>query len=429
MAPSTPNINVTTSLNVRMTERELFEKVVSLIRGASDENGITATDDDIAVDILTNEDKLRFYALYKRVTVGRLRCDNYESDDDDDDESVDEIDGVYGKKMKDRPAPPSRFNVVAWYKYNAWLQCDDLTKSQARMEYIKFASDEKFYSHPAGRECRRLFDIYCKGKEEKEQKIDSNEVADACEEDGHKEESTGDARNDYITNTKSKGNGTVSNINNENMPTRLSKSDVPSNKKKDDNDDITTIAIPPRKLSTTEKYFEEYINVRSLLPRGKIDISYSDLLFAWYQCFLNFIPSLLPLASTSHIGRLNDYERKIAKAWLSKNLLPTNGSLITSSHRYEERTMRDEVVVGLSVRSLLDLYLSAKSFSTLSEIIMVPAINIQTMVDVMLYHGLRVVPIDIKSKDDGHEDGLTIDMVDVKAVEKSISKRTVAIMV
>lgn len=54
----------------------------------------------------------------------------------------------------------------------------------------------------------------------------------------------------------------------------------------------------------------------------------------------------------------------------------------------------DDVIVTMCVRTLFDLYLTVKNFPKGSEVIMT-AINIPDMVNIVLLHGLKPVPVDV----------------------------------
>ena len=69
----------------------------------------------------TFADQCRFYGLYKRGTVGRL-LPPYEADDTD---------------TEKRPASqPGILSVTARAKYNAWAAAQDMSKQEARDEYV-----------------------------------------------------------------------------------------------------------------------------------------------------------------------------------------------------------------------------------------------------------------------------------------------------
>lgn len=154
-------------------------------------------------------------------------------------------------------------------------------------------------------------------------------------------------------------------------------------------------------------------SIPSLIPRGRIDISYRDLLYSFLCCMKPSMPMSIPiLESPLHaVSRLED---EIASSWKNR--------LKTSNHAQKE----DEIIVGLSVRSLLDLYLLAKNYPAGSEVIIVPPINIEGMIRIMEYHKLKIIPIDIP-KFHGNEDPVI--RIDFEAVGRAITECTVAVMV
>ena len=90
----------------------------------------------------------------------------------------------------------------------------------------------------------------------------------------------------------------------------------------------------------------------------------------------------------------------------------------------EYASTKSHVLPGLSVRSLVDLHLSAKSYPKGSEVIIVPPIGIEGMMDVIQYHGLKIVPVDI-----GDYTNDPVVHVDVEKVKQKMNKKTVAVLV
>jgi dTDP-4-amino-4,6-dideoxygalactose transaminase/acyl-CoA-binding protein/nucleoside-diphosphate-sugar epimerase len=147
--------------------------------------------------------------------------------------------------------------------------------------------------------------------------------------------------------------------------------------------------------------FEKYTGIQSFVPRGQLDISYFDLFHALVECLKSTIPFLeAPVLKQLRL------EKSIAESW---------GALPSS-----------KVHVGLSVRSLLDLYLSAKSYPRGSEVIVVPPIGIEGMMDVLHYHGIKIVPVDIDDYDDQRGPVISVNLDRVKG---KMSENTVAILV
>ena len=65
--------------------------------------------------------------------------------------------------------------------------------------------------------------------------------------------------------------------------------------------------------------------------------------------------------------------------------------------KIEELWPKEHVIVGLSVRTILDTLLTLKNFAHGSEVIM-SAINIPDMVDIIESHGLKIISVDIDLK-------------------------------
>lgn len=126
-----------------------------------------------------------------------------------------------------------------------------------------------------------------------------------------------------------------------------------------------------------QEWIASYIP-KPMVPRGQLDTSLSDLLYAISCC-----------VQSPKVGNCN--------------------------------ILRDDSIYGLSVRSLLDLYLSVKTFPIDSEIIMSPAISIPGMLDIIRYHGVNIVPVDLPNEN-------TV-AVHLPGIEDKINEKTVAIMI
>jgi len=162
-------------------------------------------------------------------------------------------------------------------------------------------------------------------------------------------------------------------------------------------DQKPSLAVPKAKV----KMIERLTGIKPFIPRGELDISYSDLSHALFQGLKPNLPFLeAPMRATIRL------ENEIAQAW--------NGPSSSKSN----------VVTGLSVRSLVDLYLLSKSYPRGSEIIVVPPIGIEGMMDVIQFHGIKIVPIDIAAYE---KDPLI--HVDVDKVKERLNKNTVAVLV
>ncbi len=247
---------------------------------------------------------------------------------------------------------------------------------------------------------------------------------------------------------------------------------------------LTKPITPNSSTITTTSFLSSYLPP-PLLPRGQLDISIRDLLYALSICLLHGMHSLLVegILSSSLVNRLlpncikilldmifvsstfhprrwgQMYEKEIERVWLED--IDVVGAISTKSDNIEGDGKNDEdylledshchhrrhVVVGLSVRTLLDLYLSTKSFPVGSEVIIVPPVSIPGMVGVLEYHGMTLVPVDLptsggartKKEDEDDEQELISETLipanycywglNTPGVEAAVSSRTVAILV
>eukprot|EP00956_Cyclotella_meneghiniana_P002414 scaffold2722_cov75-Cyclotella_meneghiniana.AAC.1 len=194
------------------------------------------------------------------------------------------------------------------------------------------------------------------------------------------------------------------------------------------------------KIHVISAYFNSFLPT-PLLPRGQLDISILDLMYVIFQCLqhamyymcfsgpiynitYSIMPSFINTCVSLIFGSFHPIQRG---RWFESEIVER-----IQTHFNEADS---QVVVGLSVRSLLDLYLSVRSFPVGSEVIIVPGISIQGMVDVMKYHHLKLVPIDLPENDAPEKDSTDDNIcnpkwgVDVEAVKSAISKHTVAILV
>lgn len=152
--------------------------------------------------------------------------------------------------------------------------------------------------------------------------------------------------------------------------------------------DHSTTGSMPRKFP-----LGEYLGVKPLIPRGQLDISYKDLLHAGSSCLST------PVSRKSDCSR---YCQQIATMW-------------------KEATSFDHVLTGLSLRTLLDLYLRSRRFPAGSQIILSPPISVPGVERVLLHHGIEIVPVDLPKE--------STMSVDCQGCESVLTEKTVAIMV
>ena len=296
---------------------------------------------------------------------------------------------------------PSIFDPVARAKYDAHLsslsECND--EYDAMCNYVKVAAEQE---NSVGRECKKIYD----GMVEKLNSLNEDR------EGGDKEDQV---KNDYVDKVL----------------------DCKEKEVSESSDDINDVHQTSNQ-GTFSNFFSIMANIiyhlnsylPSLIPRGQLDISIIDLLYALYQCvwdtthrfifhgpIMNILPSFIITLLNLLFGRFHPDQRGI---WYETQI----------EHWVHKTKKNDEnhqvsPVVGLSVRSLLDLYLSVRNFPSGSEVIIVPGISIQGMLDVLTCHDLNIVPIDILG--DAQKTGVW--GIDFEAVKDSITEKTVAVLV
>ena len=190
-------------------------------------------------------------------------------------------------------------------------------------------------------------------------------------------------------------------------------------------DDSTSILKYARQQS---KKFPFSFLPQPIIARGTLDISYRDLFYALQCCILPNI--IMHRERGCEIAIMDYYQLRIEQLWIEKftplsnsnQKIDKKNSRILSITESTSTPNNASIVVGLSVRSLLDLYLSVKSYPTNSEIIIIPPLNIKGIIDIITYtHNLKVVPIDLPDQN--------VIGIDLNRVREAITKKTVAIMI
>ncbi|GAX13442.1 alkyldihydroxyacetonephosphate synthase [Fistulifera solaris] len=273
-------------------------------------------------------------------TVSRLVSESNETPNDDNNISTDTKLKLYGlfKRVRNgacEAEPPPVYRVKAHAKHKAWMECSNLSKIEAMQNYIDLVAQQTHNS--VGQEAQRLVDHLRSGDRSTSPRVmDDRSIATSASSD-----------------RRSVQNKTV---------TETSQSHV------------------------------------GIIPRGHLDIAYSDLLFAATHCLFSSL-NLGP--NTSY------YEQEIIDLWqqsVGKNV---------------------GVIPGFSARTLLDLYLRTKRFPSGSQIIICPPITVPGIEEVLRHHRLEVVPVDIPE----HNGDRPFILVDMNAVEHAITDKTVAIIV
>ena len=288
-------------------------------------------------------EKVQLYGLYKHVREGP--CDGYDV--------------------------PSVFDPVARAKYRAWQACESLTAQEAMMKYVELVASKDHWK------TKELLEEY--QRESKDNNTTNEQPKGAL---------ATTIKTDYNVHDTPIIQATTASEENESKPTPLpgikpaeSKSVVPPTAKE-------KIAADPKPSLFTVYATSLFalFGVHPLIPRGQIDISYSDLFFALMQCCRYWRSSM----------RYQTLYQKIQDLWSFDD---------------------SGVAVGLSARSLLDLYLCLKKYPAGSEVIMIPPISVPGICHVLNYHDLSIIPIDCPFG------------VNLEAIQEAMTDKTVAIMV
>ncbi len=292
-------------------QRNLFDLVARLVR-----------EPPVPGVHTSNDEKLRLYGLYKHVTDGP--CSGKES--------------------------PSVFHAAARSKYQAWLDCQDLSFEHAISAYIQLI----FLREDAlGQQCQALVESFLATKKSTKNQSITSSVQQPT----------------FNTFTKPK---------------------KPLNP-------MAATTCSPSLLGNLYEWISnlliqlcQLMGIRPLIPRGRLDISYWDLFYAMGQCCLWW--------------RWTPYHCH------------------QKSREIRELFGEEGAIAGFSVRSLLDLYLTAKNFPEGSQVIVVPPISVPGMMHVLRHHNIDIVPIDVP-------DASESEWYDPSVIRCAITSKTIAIMV
>jgi dTDP-4-amino-4,6-dideoxygalactose transaminase/nucleoside-diphosphate-sugar epimerase/acyl-CoA-binding protein/1-acyl-sn-glycerol-3-phosphate acyltransferase len=259
--------------------------------------------------------------------------------------------GLY-KHIVDGPCPgdtlPSIFQAVARAKYLAWEECQCYSKQEAMREYIRLMTARE---DDLGARCQELWQNF-------------------------KMQKSGNQGEESKTTSKERPPET--------MKSQSSRFKEPRN--------YSILQGTQLLVTSWMTYLFGLIGVCPMIPRGRLDISFSDLFFALYQCCSH-------LWRRDEERRCNQLQDQIVTLW---NTAETNSS---------------EAIVGFSVRSLFDLYLCTKKYPKQSEVIVFPPISVPGMMQVANYHNLNLVGVDIlDSKDWWNFNGIQQAIYDQKTV-------------
>eukprot|EP00547_Thalassionema_nitzschioides_P011168 CAMPEP_0194262984 /NCGR_PEP_ID=MMETSP0158-20130606/46816_1 /TAXON_ID=33649 /ORGANISM="Thalassionema nitzschioides, Strain L26-B" /LENGTH=2209 /DNA_ID=CAMNT_0039003149 /DNA_START=70 /DNA_END=6701 /DNA_ORIENTATION=- len=252
---------------------------------------------------VSNDDKLRLYGSYKHVTCGPCKTH-----------------------------PPSILQPIERAKHLAWKSNNEQSKHDSMLIYVQVAAEQNNW---VGRECKNMLLEWSK--------YDANQIKNApCEE-----------QNDSICNENDRNEKDKEDEVIKKYPAFVTSSAI-----KENSAFVNFIQLDPN-------FMERFFRLKSILPRGQLDISFGQLANAARHC--SQYPTLQKVHAT---------EKEICCHW-------------------HGNSADDDMIVGLSVRSLFDLYLRAKCFPAGSKIIMSPPINIPGMMSVLDYHQLEVIAIDL----------------------------------
>lgn len=161
----------------------------------------------------------------------------------------------------------------------------------------------------------------------------------------------------------------------------------------------TTDPIPfPVPASTFATRLAKTLGVTPLIPRGQLDVTLTELVHTAWETMVR--PN-----STCAYRRI---EQQIQQ------------------HCQTQVPDRASIVVGLAVRSLLDLYLTVQRYPPGAQIVVTPPLSVPGMLHVFQHHGITVIPVDFPLSVASHQTALAID---VEAVKQALTNQTVAIMV
>ena len=377
------------------------------------------------------EQRQRLESCFERVAT-LVRNDSSPTDDDPPSDTLRlQLYGYF--KLSTSPVPssevprPSFFDPVGRAKHAAWKAAEDECQFDRALSMERYIQVVLGSGTDVGREAAAVWGQYLERFEEQETDNESHTPPTRA-----KEGDDDDSKSSAVVGEHSDETGE-------------SFTRFPASKKTSDR----MLASDPleHKPSASRQHRGSQWKLQSLLPRplvprGQLDIAPLDLLYAHIQCALSvtyeiflsdrgmlhrilsfFLPGFILQMIGVLCGRYHPERRrawsasKISERWLEME------SRSSSREQQGVESAEKDVVVGLSVRSLLDLYLTSKSYPAGSEILLAPPVTIPAMANIIEYHDLRLVGIDLP-----RIDGETRWGVDVEAVRKAVSDKTVALM-
>lgn len=380
--------------------REAFDRTLQLLAdgGSSSSDGVGT----MFRNSLTTERQLQLYGLYKFITVGPVISS--------------------GDHNCTTDPPPNVWNVKAYQKHRAW-------ESLSQTKSAKVMSQDE-----AMREYIELVVVSAASSSNKDGSLALQNLADQCQGmldqvDNNNNTSLVSTASDEeeTNNVGTRESGAICSSLHCNSTTEKLRKDSLSPKSCEDD------AFKPENTvrglglaSRLQTFVTDILGIQPMIPRGQLDISNADLRFAAWHCFTAF----------GHVQQqrlYRHYESKIVQQWktaiISASGVPQKPT--TALRKTKDCLVKDEagpnVIVGLSVRSLFDLYLRVMQYPAGSEVIVSPPFNVPGMLQVLAHHRLQTVAIDLPENHRNDDD--VIVAVDCDAIANAVTPRTVAILV
>ena len=352
--------------------------------------------DEVVATDLSDEGKLRILFCQVSALVGRKPSDR---DNDSDETTSDEekllLYGLF-KRVNDGDRLPSNappiFQPVARSKFFAWKECSSMTTQDAMDEYIRIVASRQ---DKIGEECRQIRnEFYKKHADTTSQCTSLTQEHD----DKYQERKRNDCQGNILTSEEK------------------FQSDIVGKETSTDRPLVSHNSKNGARNSSISDAAAKWMGIRPLVPRGRLDISYRDLAFCLYQ-------GTIQKDSNRNHKRL---QNKIAHLWAT-----TTASSVMSGEDIDGITdAASKIIIGLSVRSLFDLYLTMKGYPDDSEILVVPPISVPGMMHVARYHNLRIVPVDIFLRQGDKSDHNSFSQwINIEDLKSKVTEKTVAIMI
>lgn len=375
--------------NNTMLVEELFAEVVARISSSSSDSDTTSASINVSSDT-----KLQLYGLFKYCTVGECPA------------------GGSGSWSP---------TVIA--KHRAWQQVsssgdsdsdsgNNIDRKQAMLQYVTLAADLDI-------KCEVLLNNF-----HKKQTTAGEGMESSSSDSGsgvHGKDDTSKPKSMENTDSKNENKNNEKNSKATSPPATVSYQPSTSN--------VWRILVEMLAWIWNSTVGILLPQVQPVIPRGGLDIQWTDLWFALCACFWS---STLFKSGARRRQLEDEVTATIATLWKDHTIAAEEAQDKSEQHQSQlseassscldkNNVHNVDVVVGYSVRSLFNLYLMHKQFppQNSKEVIIVPPITIPGMVQLLEHYGLVVVPVDTMEPT----------KVDVSDIEAAITERTVAIMI